>query len=285
MDTFENNIINIWGQQGKTWLIQLPSLIQQLAQQLHLQDLQPLGEHSYHYLLAGAQYGKAIVLKLGLDVMGMQREIKALRAFDGHGCVKLFEYLPAQNALLLELAIPGQSLKQLFPQQDKEAVEITCTIMHELHSAPIKDNLNFPTIAEWLKTLDKDHPLPLYHLQQARNLRTQLLATSTELVLLHGDLHHDNILSNGINKWIAIDPKGVIGEPAYEVGAFIRNPIPEIQTHPDLIKTRIKLFADNLSIDAQRIRDWSYVQCILAACWAVEDNMDPDDWLGLAEFF
>lgn len=50
--------------------------------------------------------------------------------------------------------------------------------------------------------------------------------------MLHVDLHHDNILQNG-NEWLVIDPKGVVGEPAYEVAAFIHNPMPELLTHAD----------------------------------------------------
>jgi len=71
-----------------------------------------------------------------------------------------------------------------------------------------------------------------------------------------------------------IDPKGVIGEPAYEVVAFIRNPIPELLNHADatnIIHNRIAHFAEFLKLPSQRILDWCFVQAVLSWVWAIED--------------
>ena len=134
--------------------------------------------------------------------------------------------------LLLERAVPSISLKSYFPNMEQESIEIVCKVMKKLHQANISAAYNLPHIKDWLTALDKDWPIPDEHLQKARKLRDQLLQTSEADVLLHGDLHHDNILQNG-DDWLVIDPKGVIGEPAYEVAAFIRNPIPELLNHAD----------------------------------------------------
>jgi streptomycin 6-kinase len=64
----------------------------------------------------------------------------------------------------------------------------------------------------------------------AESLFRELIASSESPVLLHGDLHHFNILSARRQPWLAIDPKGVAGEPAYEPGALLRNPNPELCT-------------------------------------------------------
>ena len=118
--------------------------------------------------------------------------------------------------------------------------------------------------------------IPNHYLQKARKLRDQLLQTSEADVLLHGDLHHDNILQNG-DDWLVIDPKEVIGEPAYEVAAFIRNPIPELLTHadaPNIILNRITRFAELLELPSQRILDWCFVQAVLSWVWSIEDGCD-----------
>lgn len=81
---------------------------------------------------------------------------------------------------------------------------------------------------------------------------------------------------NGTN-WIAIDPKGVIEEIEYEIGAFIRNPCKELIAHPDverIISKRCEIFANLLNLDKQRIKDWYYMQSVLASCWAEDDNDD-----------
>ena len=128
--------------------------------------------------------------------------------------------------------------------------------------------------ASWLTALDKDWAIPDASLKKARKLRDQLLKTAEPAVLLHGDLHHDNILQNGYD-WLVIDPKGVIGEPVYEVAAFVRNPIPELLHHADattIIHNRITLFSELLGIPAKRILDWCFVQAVLAWVWALEDS-------------
>ncbi len=99
--------------------------------------------------------------------------------------------------LLLERAMPGTSLKDYFPNQEQESIEIACGVMKKLHQASIPEGHNFPHIKDWLKALDKDWNIPKHYLQKARKLRDQLLQTSELDVLLHGDLHHDNILQNG----------------------------------------------------------------------------------------
>jgi streptomycin 6-kinase len=152
--------------------------------------------------------------------------------------------------------------------------------MKKLHQANIPTTHNFPHIKDWLTALDKDWPIPDGYLKKARKLRDELLQTSKPDVLLHGDLHHDNILQNG-DDWLVIDPKGVIGEPAYDMAAFIRNPIPELLTHddpPNIIHNRVTRFAEVLELPSQRILDWCFVQAVLSWVWAIEDGCDATSY-------
>lgn len=145
----------------------------------------------------------------------------------------------------------------------------------------------FPTIENWLIALDKHWPIPENYLHKAKLLRNDLLNTSSASILLHGDLHHDNLLQNG-DDWIVIDPKGVIGEPAYEVAAFVRNPIPELLTHnnvSNIIDNRITQFAKIFTLSKQRIIAWCFVQSVLAWAWTLEDNGDETYFKALTELF
>ncbi|NBT86565.1 MAG: streptomycin phosphotransferase, partial [Alphaproteobacteria bacterium] len=144
-----------------------------------------------------------------------------------------------------------------------------------------------PHIKDWLMALDKDSAIPDAYLKKAQKLRDQLLQTAKPDVLLHGDLHHDNILQND-NDWLVIDPKGVIGEPAYEVAAFIRNPIPELPHHADattIIHNRITRFSELLGIPAKGILDWCFVQAVLAWIWSIEDGCDTTYFEQLTKIF
>lgn len=97
--------------------------------------------------------------------------------------------------------------------------------------------------------------------------------TSAQVVLLHGDLHHDNILQDG-KDWVVIDPKGVMGYPVNEVWAFICNPLNECSVNI-VVQDRINEFARKLNLEAQLIVNWCFVQSVLSWIWDVEDNLRP----------
>jgi len=282
---FESNIINIYGKKGQQWLDDLPKLITQVEATYGLSNLKPVEALSYNYVLTGFQGSKAVILKLGLDIDGLKREAAALIAFDGFGVVQIFS--ENTGLLLLECAVPGISLKSYFPDNDDQAINITANVINRLHKAPIPSTHAFPHIKDWLEALDGDLEIPVHTLQKAREIRDKLLKTAEADVLLHGDLHHDNILQN-VNDWVAIDPKGVIGEPAYEVAAFIRNPIPELLNHVDattIIHNRITYFAEALTLHSGRIIDWCFVQAVLAWIWALEDGCDMSYFAQLTKIF
>lgn len=278
MNPFQSNIINIYGEKGQAWLDVLPELLATISSRLDLRDLKEVTNLTYNYVLLGFQSDNPIIIKLGLDNAGLKQEAFALKCFSGCGAVKVLA--EDEGMLLLERAVPGASLKRYFPDREEESIEIACSVMKKLHQANIPATHNFPHIKDWLAALDKGWPIPEGYLKKAKKLRDQLLQTSEADVLLHGDLHHDNILQTA-NNWVVIDPKGVIGEPAYEVAAFIRNPIPELLNHadaPNIILNRITRFSEALKLSERRIIDWCFVQALLAWAWALEDGCDAGYW-------
>lgn len=212
MTLFEDNMIRLYGIQGEKWLSDLPSLVSDLSIKWRLTDLQPLENLSYNYALSGFQGSQAIVLKLGMDANALNREAVALKAFAPFGAVKILEH--HDHALLLERVSPGNSLKSYFPAQEAEGILIACDVMTKLHQAPFPSGTLFPCVSDWLDVLNNEWDIPLSTLEKARQLKDHLLKTAQPSVLLHGDLHHDNILQNKTG-WTVIDPKGVRGEPAY----------------------------------------------------------------------
>jgi len=282
---FESNINNIYGNFGKDWLQSLPALVNKAAKKYALSELSPIPHLSYNYVLSGFQNDTPIVLKLGLDIKGLKQEALALKVFAGFGAANILA--EEDGVLILERVLPGDSLKSYFPSKDDEAIRIAARVMKHLHQASVLVTGTFPHIRECLETLDKEWDIPINYLQKARLLRDQLLQTSGKEVLLHGDLHHDNILKN-VDEWMVIDPKGLIGEPAYEIGAFIRNPVPELLTSikvDSIIKNRITAFARLLDLPEDRILDWCFVQAVLAWVWALEDKCDTGYWKQITEIF
>jgi streptomycin 6-kinase len=95
-----------------------------------------------------------------------------------------------------------------------------------------------------------------------------------ETLLLHGDCHHHNILASDRQPWVIIDPKGLVGDPGFEVGAFLGNPI-GIGASPDLARIarrRLDILAEMLERDWEGLRRWSFIMKMLDAWWCVEDN-------------
>jgi streptomycin 6-kinase len=124
-------------------------------------------------------------------------------------------------------------------------------------------------------------------LEEAEILFAELSISMAEPVLLHGDLHHDNILAAERQPWLAIDPKGLVGEPAYEVGAWLRNPLPQLLHRPQpgrVLARRIDQFVEELGLDRTRVRDWGMAQAVLSVWWSIEDTGQVwDDALACAE--
>ena len=93
-----------------------------------------------------------------------------------------------------------------------------------------------------------------------------------EPVVLHGDLHHYNILSAVREPWLAIDPKGVVGEAEYEVGALLRNHLLSTVRPERLLARRVDQLTDELGFERQRIVGWGLAQAVLSAWWSFEDT-------------
>ncbi|WP_019217275.1 aminoglycoside phosphotransferase family protein [Legionella tunisiensis] len=282
---FVQNILSLYGARGKQWLDNLPEIIESRAEFWQISGLKSLGNHSYNYVLTGLQNEKAVVLKLNPDDTNLNKEAKALQAFAEFGVVALLDQM--DDALLLECAVPGNSLKNYWPKREEDAIKIACKAIKKLHQAPYPKEGIFPSIDEWLAALDKEWDIPAIYLKQAREQKESLLKTRNETRLLHGDFHHDNILAHG-EDWLLIDPKGVLGEQTYEVTTFIRNPMPELldsERALAILQNRVERMAVLLELDRQRIYKWCFVQTILSWIWNLEDGLDTAYFRQLATIF
>jgi streptomycin 6-kinase len=194
-----------------------------------------------------------------------------LCAFDGRGIVRVLEHAP--GAMLLERLTPGDSLVSLsLDGRDDEATTVLADVIGAMspHAAPA----GVPTVADWALAFARPHTLNADLVAEAADLYAQLVQSQTVTRLLHGDLHHANVLFDTRRGWTAIDPKGVVGEIAFEIGAALRNPIerPDLYANPEIIERRIQLFAERLHLDPRRILQWAFAQAVLSAIWEIEDG-------------
>lgn len=287
MEKFKKNIVRYAGESGQTWLDNLPILVDKLKRKWGLQNCVPLTENlSTNFVLTGFQGNTPIILKISWDITAIAREAAALATYNGLGCPKLLELDLENGAIVIERILPGTSLASFFPDEDAQAIKIASLVMNQLHMPSPLDPTLFPSLKTWLLAFEDPRVSDLPLVKKAKHLAHQLLLTSPRPMLIHGDLHHDNLLFNGAGQWLAIDPKGVLGDPAYEVGPFMINPLGALQqedTLSQILENRIVLFSRYLNLESWRIRDWSFVHAVLAGCWSIEDNFDPQWMFQVAE--
>ncbi len=212
---------------------------------------------------------------------------KALLHFYGFGAVRLLA--KADEGFLMERVEPGTPLSTLVLEgNDDEATGIICDVVAELHkSGPAE---GFPALPDWHDRYDVygqgvgDLRLPAKLYKRAKGLYLELALSQDRATVLHGDLHHDNILSDHQRGWVAIDPEGYLGEPAYEFGCALRNPGPDprLFAKPEIIDRRLGIITERTGLDRQRLLLWAFAQAVLSALWSIEDGEDPARGLATA---
>jgi streptomycin 6-kinase len=216
-----------------------------------------------------------VVLKVSKHLSDEWHSGEILHAYDGAGMVRIYE--SEAGAVLLERLDPGNELVELVRAgNDEGATEILANVLHQLanHSAPH----GCPTVFDWARGFDRylntgDQQVPAVLVHEAHELYRSLASSSLRTMLLHGDLHHYNVLFDRKRGWVAIDPKGVVGELEYEVGAILRNPSEQPYFFSRVvIERRLQILSDALQLDYRRGLQWSFAQAVLSAIWDVEDG-------------
>jgi streptomycin 6-kinase len=212
---------------------------------------------------------------------------RVLEAFGGRGVARVLEH--DDGAVLLERIVPGTPLANAHVDDD-EATKIIAEVIKRMSPEPAPGTT--PTVEAWGSSFERDvgatSAIPRALVEAARATYTKLCASQQSVRLLHGDLHHRNVLLDAERGWVAIDPKGVVGELAYEVGAALRNPCerPELFAAPMAIEARVKRFSRALRLDSRRILAWAFAQAVLAALWEWEDDgvlTAGAGWIALAK--
>jgi len=203
-----------------------------------------------------------------------------LEVFGGRGMVHVYAF--TGGAVLLERLQPAHSLADLsLSGRDEEATRILATVIARLAASRI------PPVAVPVHTLADgfrrylaggSEQIPTALVRSAHRIYRELCLSQRNIRLLHGDLHQYNVLFDDIRGWVAIDPKGLIGELEYEIGAALRNPyeLPQRIAQPRAIESRIAHLAKGLGLDPTRALRWGFAQAVLATIWSVEEGARVD---------
>jgi len=233
--------------------------------------------------------GEIYVLKVLNDV-GKEDEAAGayfLSHVDGQGTARILEF--DEGAHLLEF-IPGVTLREgIGEHNDLEKTAVIADVVKKMHSVSV-DALPKQLVSlerRFASLLDPviefDAALKNIFAAGADHVR-DLLANPAGRVAIHGDIHHENILRRIDGAWVAIDPKGLVGDPYYEIANTFSNPdIPELIVREDRIHAIVDVFAEKLGFDKVRILRFAFSHSCLSSVWSIEDKQDPSVAIAVAK--
>lgn len=255
------------GEGGRAWLARLPELAAAAAARWSL-ELGPVFPDGQVSLVMGARRraGGEAVLKLQFPHPECEHEADALALWAGEGAVRLLAHDAADHALLLERARPGHPLRR---EEPGRALDVLVSLLPRLWKPAGEP---FRTLADesahWRRSLLKHweatgRPFERRLLDAARETLAALGGSQSERVLLHQDLHPDNVLAASREPWLAIDPKPLAGERAFSAAPIVR--APELGHGRAEVLGRLERLSGALGLDRERARGWAFAQTL---AWA-----------------
>ena len=202
--------------------------------------------------------------------------------WSGEGAARVLAH--NRDAFLLERAVGGASLTELAQNgHDDEASRIICGVVARLHTPRSGSPPDLVPLTQWFRELE---PIAANHggiLVHAATTARGLLAAPQEVVVLHGDIHHGNILDFGERGWLAIDPKGLTGERGFDYANIFCNPDYSTATAPAAFAGRLEAIAEAAGLERKRLLQWILAWAGLSAAWSLGDGASPHTALRVAE--
>jgi len=187
------------------------------------------------------------------------------------------------DAVLLERAVRTQSLLEMAQDgRDDEACRIICKVVATLHSPRQLIAPPVTPLTEWFRELTPAAELHGGILTLCTETAQELLAQPQDETVLHGDIHHGNILDFGGRGWLAIDPKGLSGERGFDYANLFCNPDPKTAAAPGRLARRADVVASASGLDRRRLLMWVLAWSGLSAVWMLSDGDAPDHALTIA---
>ncbi|HLK24475.1 MAG TPA: aminoglycoside phosphotransferase family protein [Caulobacteraceae bacterium] len=199
----------------------------------------------------------------------------------GEGAARVFAV--DGPAILLERLTGPRSLEAMAKGgEDDEASRILCATAAGLHRP--RQRPQPPTLvplARWHRSLDEAARRDGGVFAEAWPVAERLLSEPRDEVVLHGDLHHGNVLDGGDRGWLAIDPKGLIGERGFEFANLFRNPTGEVALAPGRLARQVRIVAAAADLEPARLLAWIYTYAVLGASWSLEHGNQSEAAAGL----
>jgi streptomycin 6-kinase len=273
-------------EEGREWLRLLPERVTACSQRWRLETLPPFQESFVSIVFpATREDGSGVVLKIQYPHRESDHEDEALRRWNGDGAVRLIDYDGEHHALLLERCVPGVRLSTA---GGDEALRVFAELLPRLWIAADEPFTRLADeAATWIADLPaqweragKPFELPLLDL--ALESLDGLRLTQGPQVLLHQDLHADNVLRAEREPWLVIDPKPLVGEREFSLAPIVRSA--ELGHSRAQVVRRLDTLSTQLGIDRERARLWTLGQTIAWACGSayIAQHVETAGWISQA---
>lgn len=246
---------------GAAWLSTLPRTVAEVAERWDLVVGDPFPDSRVGWVAPAQRVGESVVLKIQWAHPECEHEAAALATWAGDGAIELLAHDPDRHALLLERCTPGTHLAQasgvdaigtlvsLLPRSWKLAGDPFWTLEEEA------EGWRASMVGEWNAA---GRPCERRLIDAALAMLADLGPTQGEQVLVHQDLHGDNVLAAERSPWLAIDPKPLIGEREFSCAPLIRSfEFGHSQQH---VTGRLDRLSADLGLDRERVRGWAVAQ-------------------------
>ena len=268
------------GDSTGAFLSSAEALVDKYTKQWQLTQLSFMPTETVNLLFEcdSVQYG-ACVLKICIPGSEVATEINCLRAYDGNGYVKLWDYELTDHILLLERVIPGE---QMWAVADyRERARLMAKVVKDLPIITANQN-EYPTYRTWMERVhgqltDRGNMEDaLFYLDEALRVYDELKTRYRRSCLLHGDMHQENMLLNAQGGYTIIDPKGVIDDPVMETARFLMNETP---CEAEKVKEMVSIMAPIIDIPEIDILGSMYVDAALGSCWTFNEHFPTQEAL------
>jgi streptomycin 6-kinase len=202
--------------------------------------------------------------------------------WEGRGAAPILAH--NDDALLMERAQDGISLAELtHGNRDDEASRIICSVLDRLHASRNRPLPELVPLTKWFEALYPAAEALGGILRVSAAVASNLLTTERETAVLHGDMHHGNVLNFGSRGWLAIDPKGLIGERYFDYANTLCNPDEETAIAPGRLARQANVIAESARLDRNRLLEWVVAWAGLSAAFLLEDGLPLEAALKFTE--
>jgi len=255
---------------GRAWLADLPTVVAGLAREWNLQVGAPFEGSNVSYVAPAMRGTEHVVLKVQWPDDESAHEADALKIWDGAGAVRLLDHDVERHALLIERCLPGADLAAA---TGVDALSVLTDLLPRLWKVV---GPPFRSLTEeasgWAATLDADwaaagRPCERRLVDATAEFLDQLATSQGEQVLVHQDLHGENVLAAQREPWLVIDPKPLAGEREFALAPIIRS-VEFGHSQKDVVY-RLDRLSSELQLDRDRVRCWTIAQTV---AWGFHSN-------------